>query len=101
MRSRPSSAHWPSAVLCRIEQAKLLDPRVVPSNQPFANVPAIADVRDQDAIRQAVCALLRGSDAVAHPGHDHGPPIDSTRDQFAVLEAELAIMQVRAIRSRQ
>ena len=72
----------------RVQQAELLHPRVISRHQPLANVPAIADIRDQDAIRQAVCALLRQSDAVAHPSHHHGPAIDSVGDQFAVLQAE-------------
>ena len=84
-----------------IEQAQLLDPRVISCHQPCANVPAIADARDQDAVREPVGAALRGSNALAHAGHHHGPAVDPAGDQFALLEAKLAIVQIGAVPRRQ
>ena len=51
-------------LLVGIEKFQLLNASIIRGDEAIANIAAIADIRDENAIRQAVGTLLRRGDAV-------------------------------------
>src|SRR6202022_923772 len=88
-------------LLVGIEKFQLLNASIIRGDEAIANIAAIADIRDENAIRQAVGTLLRRGDAVPYSRHHHGPAIDAGGDQFAGIESELAIMQILLVFRRE
>src|SRR6185295_16191633 len=61
----------------RVEQAESLDEGKLSVNQLCADIPAISDIRDDDAVGQLAGLATRIADAVGHRGRHHGPSIHS------------------------